>query len=218
MNHIRRACHSPSGLPRRAGLLMASVAPAVLWADPPLPLGWNKHPRVPGHVHPSTTAGTPGWQLTLMAVTVILLAAASIAIGYPGPGRPAADERKRHHADPHRQPPGEGPHPASRPGRNGLAERFTRDIATATSVATGQNRPAPPPAMPQRRTMIALRLRPRAVQLCIHCRQNPAGFWVSHTSDQPVRRPWCLSCCQWLDQSRYHVIPFDGDDGAGRFR
>lgn len=245
MNHIRRIGRSLFGLPRRAGLLIASaVAPAVLWPGPPLPPGgnkhlplpfgqpavgfppgWNKHPPLPAHVHPLATGGTPGWQLTLMAVTVVLLAAILIAIGYPGPGRPAAGERThrlsegriRRRADQHGQPSGERPRAASRAGRDGFAGRFIQDIAAATSVATGQNRPAPS-TTPRRRGMIASRLRPRTVQLCIHCRQNPAGFWVSRTRDQTVRRPWCLSCCQGLDHSRYHVTPFDGHHGAGRFQ
>jgi hypothetical protein len=51
---------------------------------------------------------------------------------------------------------------------------------------------------------------PRTVQLCIHCRKNPAGFWVSHKDAQVVRRPWCLSCCQELELSSYDVIPFGG--------
>jgi hypothetical protein len=50
----------------------------------------------------------------------------------------------------------------------------------------------------------------RTVQLCIHCRQSPAGFWVSRRGGQTVRRPWCLSCCQGLDRDRCDVIPFDG--------
>jgi hypothetical protein len=33
------------------------------------------------------------------------------------------------------------------------------------------------------------------IQLCIHCRHNPAG---SHPSGQTVGRPWRLSCCQDL--------------------
>jgi hypothetical protein len=66
--------------------------------------------------------------------------------------------------------------------------------------------------------VIAPLLRPRTVQLCIHCRHNPAGFWISRTRDQTARRPWCLSCCQGLDQSRYRVIRFDGHDSARRFR
>jgi hypothetical protein len=53
------------------------------------------------------------------------------------------------------------------------------------------------------------RLVPHTVRLCIHCRHNPAGFWVSRTSDQTVRRPWCLSCCQDLDPACHHVKPFD---------
>ena len=47
MNHIRRVCRSLSGLPRRAGRLVASAAPAMLWADPPLPPGWNKYLHLP---------------------------------------------------------------------------------------------------------------------------------------------------------------------------
>jgi hypothetical protein len=60
-----------------------------------------------------------------------------------------------------------------------------------------------------RRTTTAARLLPHTVQLCIHCRQNPAGFWVSQTGGQTVRRPWCLSCGQGLDRDRCDVIPFD---------
>jgi hypothetical protein len=48
----------------------------------------------------------------------------------------------------------------------------------------------------------------RTVQLCIHCRENPAGFWVRSQGDQTVRRPWCLSCCEGLDPSRCDVILF----------
>jgi hypothetical protein len=83
-------------------------------------------------------------------------------------------------------------------------------------VATSQNRPALPATSPRRRTVSAARQWLRTVQLRIHCTQNPAGFRVSRTSDQAARRPWCLSRDQWLDQSRYHVIPFDDNHGAGR--
>ena len=92
--------------PRRTGLLS--------WADPPLPPGWNKHPQPsdPARVHAALASGIPGWQLTLMAVTILLLAATLVAIAYPGPGRTAANERKhrlnddriRRRADPQRQP------------------------------------------------------------------------------------------------------------------
>jgi hypothetical protein len=51
---------------------------------------------------------------------------------------------------------------------------------------------------------------PRTIQLCIHCQQRPAGFWVRRTGGTVVRRPWCLSCCQDLDRDRYDVIPFGG--------
>jgi hypothetical protein len=51
-------------------------------------------------------------------------------------------------------------------------------------------------------------LLPRTVQICIHCRESPAGFWVSSKGGKTVRRPWCLSCCDELDRNRCDVIPF----------
>jgi hypothetical protein len=51
---------------------------------------------------------------------------------------------------------------------------------------------------------------PHTIQLCIHCQQRPAGFWVRRTGDTVVRRPWCLSCCQDLDRDPYDLIPFGG--------
>ena len=66
--------------------------------------------------------------------------------------------------------------------------------------------------------MIAPRLLPRTVQLCTHCQHNPAGFWVSRTSDEVVRRPWCLTCCAGLDPGHYTVIPFDAASGTGLVR
>ena len=240
------AIRGPSAiLPWLAGAALASLAsaPATLaiprpgppgWNKHPpppaipqpalrFPPGWNKHPPLPAHLHPLATGGTPGWQLTLMAVTVVLLATASAAAGYLGPGRTAAgqrahrlsDHRIQRGADPRGQPQGERPHPASRPGRNGLAGRFIQDIAAAATVAADRQWPAASTALPRRRAMTAPRP-PRTLQLCIHCRQNPAGFWVSRTSDQISRRPWCLSCCQWLDPGRYHVIPFESHGGTGR--
>jgi hypothetical protein len=229
---IRRPARNLPGLAGAALASLAGAAPASLAATPaaqaaprPRPPGWNKHPPLPAHAHPLATGAIPGWQLTLMALTVILLVATLVAIGNPGPGRTPAGartyrlsgDRIRRRADPRRQPHGEPPHPATWHGRDGPAARFLEDITAAASVATGQHRPAPA-AVPRRRMMIAPRLRPRTVQLCICCRQNPAGFWVSQASDQTVRRPWCLSCCHQLDQSRYHVIPFDGHGGTGRLR
>jgi len=49
---------------------------------------------------------------------------------------------------------------------------------------------------------------PHTFQLCVHCRERPAGFWVSRTGAKTVRRPWCLSCCEELDRD-CRVIPFD---------
>jgi hypothetical protein len=112
---------------------------------------------------------------------------------------------------------------ASRSGRDGLAGRFIQDVAAAADVAVGHqlgrpahgSRPAAGGRWPatsttaSRRTMTAPGLLPHTVQLCTHCRQNPAGFWVSRTGGQTVRRPWCLSCCQGLDRDRCDVTPFD---------
>ena len=59
------------------------------------PPGWNKHPPLPdpAHAHAVLAGTIPGWQLTLMMVTVVLLAATLVAIVYPGPGRAVARER-----------------------------------------------------------------------------------------------------------------------------
>jgi hypothetical protein len=54
------------------------------------------------------------------------------------------------------------------------------------------------------------RLLPRTLQLCIHCRESPAGFWVSGKNAKTVRRPWCLACCEELDRGHCDVIPFGG--------
>ncbi len=112
--------------------------------------------------------------------------------------------------EPHsRQPSGQEPHPVSRPGSDGLAGRFLQPVAAGASVAAGQNRPAATTTNSRRRTLPVSRLLPHTIQLCIHCRQNPAGFWVSRTSGQTVRRAWCLSCCQDLDPDSHHIRPFD---------
>jgi hypothetical protein len=92
--------------PKRARLLS--------WADPPLPPGWNKHPQLPdpARVHAALAGAIPGWQLTLMAVTIVLFVATLVAIAYPGPGRTPTEEREhrlnddriRRCADPQGQP------------------------------------------------------------------------------------------------------------------
>ena len=104
------------------------------------------------------------------------------------------------------------PRIARQPGRRGFAGQLIHDITAAASVATGQHRPAPTAALPQRCMMIP----PRTIQLCVHCRHRPAGSWVSRTTGQTAWRPWRLSCCQGPDQSRCHAIPFDGHAGAER--
>jgi len=98
------------------------------------------------------------------------------------------------------------------PDENGIPpsrRNVDQDLAAAASVVAGQNKPARTTTNSWRRTMTMPRLLPRTVQLCIHCRQFPAGFWVSRNGDQTVRRPWCLSCCQHLDPGWYHVASFE---------
>lgn len=52
------------------------------------------------------------------------------------------------------------------------------------------------------------RLLPRTVLLCIHCRENTAGFWVSRSTSRVARCPWCLSYGRQLGPGRCAVIPF----------
>jgi len=114
MNPIRAIRHPARILAVLASAVLASLAaaPAAQATPRPRPPGWNMHPPLPAHIHPPTTGGIPGWQLTLMAVTIVLLVATLVAIGYPGPGRPAAgerthrlsDDRIRHGTDPQEEP------------------------------------------------------------------------------------------------------------------
>jgi hypothetical protein len=104
-----------------------------------------------------------------------------------------------------------------RTARDGFPGRFIQDIAAAAGVAAGQHWPAPATTRPRRRPKTGPCLRPDPIQLCIHGRRNPAGFWVSRTGTMPARRPWRPSCCH-LDPGRSHLIPFDGRGGAGRLR
>jgi hypothetical protein len=80
-------------------------------------------------------------------------------------------------------------------------------LAVTGSAPRGSARPQVPADRPP--TMFAPGLMPHTVQLGTHCQQNPAGFWVSRTSAQAVRRPWCLACLQELDRGSYEVIPVD---------
>ena len=88
--------------------------------------------------------------------------------------------------------------------------RATRPRLSRPSASpAGERSPAPSTGMSRWRPAAWPRLLPRTIQLCIHCRQSPAGFWVSGPGAQTVRRPWCLSCCQELDRDLCHVTPFD---------
>jgi len=113
----------------------ASARPALRF-----PPGWNKHPPLPAHAHTLATSGFPGWQLTLMAATVAMLATAA-AIGYLGPGCTAdartlrrSGDRIRRRFDRRGQLRRQRPHRASRqaalafrrtvpPGRDGSHKR-----------------------------------------------------------------------------------------------
>ena len=112
--------------------------------------------------------------------------------------------------EPHsRQPNSQERHLVSRPNGDGLAGRFIQHVAAGASVPADQNMPAPTTTNSRRRTITTPGLLPHTLQLCIHCRHNPAGFWVSRNSGRTVRRPWCLSCCQDLDPACHHIRPFD---------
>jgi hypothetical protein len=82
-------------------------------------------------------------------------------------------------------------------------------MAAGASVPAGHDRPAATSANSRQRTIPIPRLLPHAIQLCIHCQHDPAGFWVSCDGDRTMRRPWCLSCCQDLDPACHHIKPFD---------
>jgi hypothetical protein len=85
----------------------------------------------------------------------------------------------------------------------------TRPGPARTTVTSGPRVGARPqvPREKLRTRVLPARL-PHLIQLCIHCRERPAGFWVSQVDAKTVRRPWCLSCCTALDRD-YRVIPFD---------
>jgi hypothetical protein len=99
--------------------------------------------------------------------------------------------------------------------------------ATPSAASAEQNWPKSMNMSSRLRTMIARGLLPHTLHtlhLCIHCQQDPAGFWVSQKRAQTVRRPWCLSCCDGLDRATYDVIAFGSQkdrtdsDGLNRDR
>ena len=89
----------------------------------------------------------------------------------------------------HTSPNSREPHLISRPGSDGLAGWLTQHVAAGASVAARQDRPAARTANFRWRTIATPHRLPHTIQLCIHCRQNPAGFWVSRSGSQTVRRP-----------------------------
>ena len=85
----------------------------------------------------------------------------------------------------------------------------TRPARARTIVTSGPRAGARSQAPRERlRTRVLPARLPHTIQLCVHCRERPAGFWVSRTDAKTVRRPWCLSCCQDLDRERCDMIPF----------
>lgn len=149
-----------------------------------------------------TTRSIPAWrEITMSRIPRIgrdVRPCSAHGASPPGTGDPRAS-----------QPSGQEPHLVSRLGGDSLVGRFIQHVAAGATVAAGQNRPAPAITHSRWRTITTPRLLPHTVQLCIHCRQNPARFWISHTSDQTARRPWCLCCCRDLDPACHHIKPFD---------
>jgi hypothetical protein len=103
MNPIRAIGRLAGILAGLATVMLVSLtaAPAALAAPRPQPPGRDKHLPLPDptRVHTALAGAIPGWQQTLMAVTVVLLAATLVAIAYPGPGRAAAGERTHRQSD-----------------------------------------------------------------------------------------------------------------------
>ena len=98
---------------------------------------------------------------------------------------------------------------APRPEPSPWATHSTRPARARTIVASrppaGARSQAPRERL--RARVLPARL-PHTIQLCVHCRERPAGFWVSRADAKTVRRPWCLSCCEGLDRD-CRMIPFD---------
>jgi hypothetical protein len=126
MNPIHAIRHPVGILPGLAPGVLASLTavPAAVATAQPGPPGWNNHPP-PAHLHPLAAIGIPGWQQTLMAVTVVLFVAVLVAIGYPGPGRTAGERAHRLSGD-HRPRHADLPGQPAAPARPALAHRNHR--------------------------------------------------------------------------------------------
>jgi hypothetical protein len=88
--------------------------------------------------------------------------------------------------------------------------------APVRTITTSEPRFGMRPQAPRERlhTRIAPPWLPHTIQLCIHCGERPAGFWVSHAGGKTVRRPWCLSCREGPDQYCCDIIPFNSQHDA----
>jgi hypothetical protein len=85
---LARILTALAGVVLVGAVLACAAVPAALatprpgprgWLNRPhLPPGWNKHPPLPAHLHPAATGGIPGWQITVLAATVLLAAALAV--------------------------------------------------------------------------------------------------------------------------------------------
>jgi hypothetical protein len=99
------------------------------------------------------------------------------------------------------------PAPRPEPARRNEHSPLPAPARTAVTAELHGGTRSRAPREKLRTTILPARL-PHTIQLCIHCRARPAGFWVSRTGGQTVRRPWCLSCCEELDRDHCDVIRF----------
>lgn len=73
MNHLRRILATVATL---AGVMLALAAEPAAFAQPVPPPGGFDSSRVQAPMHVIAGGGTPGWQITLIALTAALVAAA----------------------------------------------------------------------------------------------------------------------------------------------
>jgi hypothetical protein len=82
MNPVRHLTVAAAGL-TGALLAIAAVAPAALARPfPPRPPGWDKHPPYQAGIHTVVAGGMPGWQIALIAIGAVLLAATVAVLLY----------------------------------------------------------------------------------------------------------------------------------------
>ena len=120
------------------------------------------------------------------------------------PHLPIAGQLDQRGRFPARSPRGRARRGRRHPGRTAPLDHAPAGPARARTIATSESRVGVRPQRPRERlrTRAVPAQLPHTIQLCIHCRENPAGFWVSRTGGKTVHRPWCLSCCEGLDRDR----------------